>query len=90
MEGAGMGKSEEVRMTYSGVVPQKGGGRIVHVVFERGKDIAEGIVPPGKIVKSSGFTEEEVAQLKIYLKQQEAEILAKAKEVHPLRNWLGD
>ena len=37
-----MGKSEEMRMTYSGVVPQKGGGRIVHVVFERGKDIAEG------------------------------------------------
>ena len=84
-----MGKSEEMRMTYSGVVPQKGGGRIVHVVFERGKDIAGGVVPPGRIEKSSGFTEEEVAQLKIYLKQQEAEILAKAKEVHPLRNWLG-
>ena len=84
-----MGKSEEMRMTYSGVVPQKGGGRIVQGEFERGKDMAEGVVRPGGIGKSSGFTEEEVAQLKIYLKQQEAEILAKAKEVHPLRNWLG-
>ncbi|MCI9532691.1 MAG: hypothetical protein HFH38_13365 [Lachnospiraceae bacterium] len=84
-----MGKSEEVRMTYSGIIPQKDGKKIARVVFERGKDTAEGVVPSGKIERFSGFTAEEAAQLGRYLMQHENEILAKAREVHPLRNWLG-
>ncbi len=85
-----MGKSEEVRMTYSGVIPQKGGGKIARVVFERGKDMAEGVVPSGKIAKSSGFTAEEVAQLEAYLKLNGEGIMEKARKVQPLRNWLTD
>lgn len=84
-----MGKAEEVRMTYSGVIPQKSGKRIVRVVFERGKDVAEGVVPSGKIERASGFTEEEVEQLGRYLVQNGEEIMAKAEKVNPLRNWMG-
>ena len=67
-------------MTYSGLIPQKDGKKIVRVVFERGKDYAEGIVPSGLIEKSSGFTKEELQQLSGYLIQNGDDILAKAKE----------
>ncbi len=80
--------SEEFRMTYSGLVSQKNGKKIVRVIFERGKDYAEGIVPSGKIEKSSGFTSEELEQLSKYLRNQADDILSKAKEVNPLRNWI--
>ena len=83
-----MGKAEEVRMTYSGVSLQKSGKRIVRVVFERGGDVAEGVLPSGEIERSSGFTEEEVRQLGRYLVQNGEGIMAKAKEVDPLRNWI--
>lgn len=80
--------SKEIRMTYSGIVMQKG-QKIVRVIFERGKsDFAECIVPTGMIEKSSGFTKEELAQLTVYLKQNSADILQRAKEVNPIRSWI--
>ncbi len=83
-----MKHSEELRMTYSGLISKKGGKKIVRVSFERGKDFAEGVVPDGTIEKSSGFSPEELTQLSGYLKQNADEILSKAKEVNPLRSWL--
>lgn len=83
-----MNQSEELRMTYSGLLMYKG-EKTVRVKFERGKnDYAEGIVPNGVIEKSSGFSEEELAQLSDYLKINAADIMTKAKEVNPIRDWL--
>lgn len=82
-----MKQSEELRMTYSGVITQKG-QKIVRVSFERGKDFAEGILPSGKIEKSSGFTPEELTQLSFYLKENSDDIMSRAKKVNPLRRWL--
>lgn len=83
-----MSQSQELRMTYSGLLSQKDGKKIVRVFFERGKDYAEGIVPTGEIEKSSGFTSEELSQLSDYLKDHAGDLLTKAKEVNPLRNWM--
>ena len=83
-----MNQSQEIRMTYSGLLSQKDGKKIARVFFERGKDYAEGIVPSGNIEKSSGFTPEELKQLADNLIHNREDILAKAKEVNPLRNWL--
>lgn len=83
-----MKQSEELCMTYSGVITKKN-GKIVHVSFTRGKDFAEGILPSGKIEKSSGFTPEELTQLSNYLQQNAEDIMKKAEKVNPLRNWLG-
>lgn len=83
-----MNHSEELRMTYSGLLMYKG-EKTVRVKFERGNnDFAEGVVPSGTIEKSSGFSEEEVQQLSDYLKYNASDIMAKAKEVNPIRDWL--
>lgn len=83
-----MNQSEELRMTYSGIIRKKG-EKIVHVFFERGKDYAEGSLPSGKIDKSSGFSNEELAQLSSYLLQNAGDIMEKAGNVNPLRGLMG-
>lgn len=84
-----MGKEDELRMTYSGLL-MKDGEKMVRVCFERGKsDYAEGIVPRGAIVKSSGFTQEEIDQLTVYIQDNATDIINKAKDVNFLKDWLG-
>lgn len=84
-----MDKDEELRMTYSGLL-MKDGEKMVRVCFERGKsDYAEGVVPRGEIVKSSGFTEEEIEQLTVYIQDNATDIINRAKGVHFLNEWLG-
>lgn len=51
-------------------------------------DYAEGILPEGIIVKSEGFTEEEVRKLESYIRANRQDILKQAKEINPLRNWM--
>ena len=68
----------------------KDGEKMVRVCFERGKgDYAEGIVPRGVIEKSSGFTPEEIRQLSVYIQDNAADIINRAKGVHFLNEWLG-
>lgn len=74
-------------MTYSGLL-MKDGGKLVRVCFERGSDFAEGIVPAGTIVKSSGFTGDEIRQLSVYLQDNAAQIMRKAKDVNFLKDWM--
>ena len=61
-----MNKQEEVKFTQSGFLKIDGKKR-VSVRFERGSDIAEGMLPPGKITKNHGFSDKEVAGLEVYL-----------------------
>lgn len=86
---SGMGREEELRMTYSGLL-LKDGEKMVRVCFERGKDdFAEGIVPKGTIVKSSGFSREEIEQLTVYIQDNATDIINRAKNVNFLNDWLG-
>ena len=82
-----MNKSDELRMTHSGIITQKG-QKTVHISFERGNDFAEATLPSGSIEKSSGFTPEELEQLKQYLLQNSEDIMNRAKKVNPLRSWM--
>ncbi len=84
-----MGRNEELRMTYSGLL-MKDGEKMVRVSFERGKGAyAEGIVPRGVIEKSSGFTKEEVDMLTVYLQDNATDIINRAKGVNFLNDWIG-
>ncbi len=78
----------DINMLVSGMIKQDGRS-FVRVSFLRDKNWAEGIVPDGVIEKSEGFSEEELAQLAMYLVQEKDMILEQAKSVNPLRNMFG-
>lgn len=79
----GMRREEEVRLTHSGIFA-KDGRRCVSVRFERGRDVAEAILPACRVTKNEGFTDEEVRGLEQYLESKNDEIFAKAKEINPI------
>lgn len=77
--------SDKVTMTHTGLLPGKK-GKVIHVCFERktgdGEDYAEIILPSRNVVSSKGFDEGELAQLQLYLKDQEKDIIKNAKQIN--------
>ncbi|MCR4902675.1 MAG: hypothetical protein K6A23_07445 [Butyrivibrio sp.] len=87
-----MTDNQELKMTYTALLPGPGGKKIVRVQFERGGrdgvEIAEGILPESKIVKQKGYSREEIEKLELFLSQNSEDIMKKAKTIsNPLR-WL--
>ena len=81
--------SQELKMTISGIVP-KDGRKNIYVVFEDGNRKAEGSVPDCIIEKNTGFTEEEVKMLELYLKQNLDMIREHAKYINPIKALMKD
>ena len=79
---------DSVNMLVSGII-NKEGRRYVRVSFLRGKDVAEGIVPDGIVDHVEGFSDEEVFKLERYLRENRGEIMEQARQVNPIKNWLG-
>ncbi len=82
-----MDRQSELTFTYSGVL-SKNGKPFVSVMFERGKDVAEGTVPDCIITKSKGFTEEEIHELEDYMDANRKEIIDGAKRISNIRHLL--
>ena len=79
---------DSVNMLVSGIINKKD-RRYARVSFIRGKDIAEGIVPDGIVDHAEGFSDDEVFKLERYLRDHCGEIMEQARQVNPLKNWLG-
>jgi hypothetical protein len=75
---------EELKMTVSGIVPKDGRPNI-YVVFEDGKRRAEGSVPDCIITTQTGFEEDEIKMLELYMKQNQDTIRDLAKDVNPIK-----
>lgn len=77
--------ADKITMTYTGLLPGKK-GKVIHVSFERkterGNDYAELVLPSRKVLNAKGFDEGELAQLQIFLKGQEKEIIKNAKQIN--------
>lgn len=75
---------DKITMTHTGLIPGKK-GKVIHVSFERNangrKDYAEIVLPSRSVVRSEGFEEGELAQLQLYLKGQEKDIVKTAKQI---------
>ncbi|MCH4191316.1 MAG: hypothetical protein LKF52_03325 [Butyrivibrio sp.] len=80
-------EQQSVKLTYSSIV-SAGGKPLVAITFERGSDVAEGIMPEGRIRSSSGFSEEEVHQLSAYLIQNKDQIMQEARKISSLNHLL--
>ena len=76
---------DKITMTHTGLLPGKS-GKVIHVCFERKtddrNDYAEIILPSRNVVNSRGFDEGELAQLQLYLKEQEESIIRNAKQIN--------
>ena len=81
----GIRDADKIVMTHTGLIQGKK-GKIIHVCFERNignkKDFIEIQLPSRKILHSQGFDEGEIAQLKLYLKEQEKNIVKTAKQIN--------
>ena len=76
---------DKITMTHTGLLPGKS-GKVIHVCFERKTDdrddYAEIVLPSRNVVNSRGFDEGELAQLQLYLKEQEKNIIKNAKQIN--------
>lgn len=76
--------ADKITMTHTGLIPGKK-GKVIHVSFERRldnhRDYVEMVLPSRNVVRSEGFDEREIAQLKLYLKGQEKSIIRSAKQI---------
>ena len=64
---------------------QKQGKRQLYVLYTRGNDTAEIMLPDYKLMDNSGFSEEEIEQLMEYTRKSQEDILAKSKEINPIK-----
>lgn len=77
--------NDKITMTHTGLLPGKS-GKVIHVCFERKSDdkddYAEIVLPGRKVVSAKGFDEGEIAQIQLYLKDQEKSIIKNAKQIN--------
>lgn len=78
---------QDVKILVSGVI-RRDDRTFARVIFMRGMDWAEGIVPDGTLGESEGFTKEEIAQLEEYLVREKDMLIEQAKGVNPIRRLL--
>lgn len=78
---------DELTMTVSPVCT-KDGQKLAYVCFSDAARSAEGVIPDCKIIKNSGFTDEEVGQLELFLKMNLGDLKKRAASVSPVKAML--
>ena len=68
-------------MSVSSIV-NKNGKREIYVLFTEGSRSAEGRLSDYKMIDNKGFTQEEIAALETYMRQETNTILQMAKSVN--------
>ena len=81
--------NHEIRMSVSAMTGEKE-KRAIYVLFQDGEKSAEFALPEKKLLRSSGFSGEEIAQLAAYLKSEQEAIVSIAGKVHPMKGFLGE
>lgn len=80
---------DSIEMIVSPITHDSNGKPQVFVEFRDGKRRAEGRLPGNKILSHTGFSDEEVAALENYMKQEKATILSTAKRIDVMASFLG-
>lgn len=81
--------SETVTMSVSSMT-RHGDEKAVYVLFADGEKTAEFIVPGCKLVSSKGFDEPSISQLRDYVDNEQDCIFNIAKNVNPLKAFMGE
>ncbi|MCR5301250.1 MAG: hypothetical protein K6E49_02290 [Lachnospiraceae bacterium] len=78
----------EIKMSVSSMTRTKD-SKAVYVLFEDGAKSAEIALPECKVIRNGGFSEEEIAQLKDYVQNEQDSIYEIAKGINPMKAFLG-
>lgn len=76
-----------MKMSVSSIVT-KDGKREIYVLFTEGDCSAEGRLSDYKMISSKGFTQEEVAALETYMRQETNTIVRMAKNINVMDAFL--
>lgn len=79
---------DEITMSVSSLI-RKDGEKALYVLFSGKESNAEFILPEGNLLNSKGFSEEELSKLKEYVQNEKDSIYSMAKEINPMKAFLG-
>ena len=80
--------NSEIRMNVSSLI-RKDGDKAIYVMFTDDTRQAEFVIPEGRLLNNSGFSDEEIGKLKDYLKNDQDHIYEIAKKVNPMKGFMG-
>ncbi|MBR5408019.1 MAG: hypothetical protein IK111_10365 [Lachnospiraceae bacterium] len=78
----------QMNMLVSGLVGTGEHKRICVYFSDKDKN-AEGSIPDCKITVNNGFTNDEIAEIEEYLKENKDHIIEEARKVNPMKSFLG-
>jgi len=80
--------NKEIKMSVSSFI-RKEGDKAVYVMFYDGDKNAEFVLPECKLLKNNGFEEQDIEQLKKYIDHEKDTIFSMAKDVNPIKGFMG-
>lgn len=80
--------NSEIKMSVSSMT-RLGDKKGIYVLFTDGSLSAEFMIPECKLLHNNGFGEEELKQLKEYVENEQDYLFSLAKEINPIRGFLG-
>ena len=80
--------NSEIRMSVSSMTRTKD-SKAVYILFEDGSKNAEITLPECKLVNNKGFSDEEISQLFDYVRNEQDSIYELAKQINPMKAFLG-
>ncbi|MBP5310020.1 MAG: hypothetical protein J6Z05_05290 [Lachnospiraceae bacterium] len=81
--------SSEIKMSVSSMTRTKD-SKAVYVMFSDNEKTAEFSLPGLSLVSNKGFSDEEIEQLRDYINNEQDSIYALAKQVNPMKAFMGD
>ena len=81
--------NSEIKMSVSSMTRNKD-NKAVYVLFQDGEKTAEFTLPECKLLSNKGFTTEEINQLKDYVNNEQDSIYALARQVNPIKAFMGN
>lgn len=81
--------SSEIKMSVSSMT-RTNDSKAVYILFQDKDRTAEFSLPGGKLLSNNGFDREEIDQLKDYIDNEQDSIYALAKQVNPMKAFMGD
>lgn len=76
--------STDITMSVSSLT-RSGDNKAVYVLFRDGKKSAEFALPECRVVKNSGFDEEEIEKLREYVDGERDSIFGMARKINPVK-----